>query len=428
MLLKKTNVLRLALYFLTVGMGILQAGAQPATVLTLEECYALARKNYPQIKQFALIEQTRAYSLENAATAKLPQINLSGYATYQSEVVQVPLSLPGINIPTMNKDQYRIYGEVSQSITDMVTVKNQEELIKANSNIDQQTIEVELYRLKERIDQLYFGILLLDAQIVQTRILRKDVLAGIEKIEVAIANGTALESQKDLLRAEALKIDQRLIEQKAGRNGFTEILSLFIRQTVDSNTVFELPAGLALNPTVRRPEIALYEMRQQQLDVQQLLIKDKTLPRISVFLQGGYGRPGLNMLKNEFDFYYIGGVRLSWNLSAFYTARKEKQLLSFKQTALDVQKETFLFNTTLELQQTNNEIGKLHQLITTDHDIIELRAKVKMTTQLQLQHGTATANDYLLNLNAEDQAKQSLILHQLQLLMAQYNYKTTAGQ
>ncbi|WP_291122803.1 TolC family protein [Empedobacter sp. UBA7620] len=401
--------------------------AQNAKSLTLEDCYQLAESNYPLVKQYALIDKTKEYSILNASKGSLPQFQIAGQATYQSDVTQIPISLPNIDIPTMNKDQYKLYGEVSQPITDLFTVKHQKELINANMVVEQQKIEVELYKLKERINQLYFGILLIDAQLTQTEILKKDIHSGINKNKVAIENGIALKSSADVLKAELLKADQRTIELKATRKGYTDMLSLFINQTIDENTLLEKPHTALLATEINRPELKLFDVQKKTFDVQNKLINDRTLPRFSLFLQGGYGRPGLNMLNNDFDLYYIGGVRLTWNITSFYTRKQDKQLLLLNQNALDVQKETFLFNTSLTLKQQNNEIVKLEELIQTDSDIIRLRENVKLSAQNQLEYGTATTNDYLTYINAEDQAKQNLILHEIQLLMAQYNFKTTSG-
>ncbi|MGB3063358.1 TolC family protein [Sphingobacterium thalpophilum] len=401
--------------------------AQNAKSLTLDDCYQLAESNYPLVKQYALIDKTKEYSIINASKGSLPQFQIAGQATYQSDVTQIPISLPNIDIPTMNKDQYKLYGEVSQPITDLFTVKHQKELINANTVVEQQKIEVELYKLKERINQLYFGILLIDAQLTQTEILKKDIHSGINKNKVAIANGIALKSSSDVLKAELLKADQRTIELKSTRKGYTDMLSLFINQTIDENTLLEKPYTASLATEINRPELKLFDVQKKTFDVQNKLINDRTLPRFSLFVQGGYGRPGLNMLNNDFDLYYIGGVRLTWNITSFYTQKQDKQLLSLNQNSLDVQKETFLFNTNLTLKQQNNEIVKLEELIQTDSDIIRLRENVKLSAQNQLEYGTATTNDYLTYINAEDQAKQNLILHEIQLLMAQYNFKTTSG-
>jgi outer membrane protein TolC len=401
--------------------------AQSTLSLTIDACYQLAERNYPLVKQYALLDKTKEYSLSNASKGYLPQINVSGQASYQSDVTQIPISLPNIDIPLISKDQYKVYGEVSQPFTDLFTVRHQKELIHANSAVEEQKIEVELYKLKERINQFYFGILLIDAQIAQVEILKRDIRSGINKNDVAIANGIALKSSNNVLQAELLKANQRTIELKATRKGYADMLSLFVNHPIDENAILEKPYATSLTSEINRPELKLFEIQKKTFDVQNKLIDTKALPRFSFFFQGGYGRPGLNMLNNNFDLYYIGGVRLTWNISSFYTQRQEKQLLNLNQNALEVQKETFLFNANLTLKQQDSEISKLEELIQTDQDIVRLRENVKLSAQNQLEYGTTTTNDYLTYINAEDQAKQNLIIHEIQLLMAQYNFKTTSG-
>lgn len=395
--------------------------------LSVDSCYAMAKRNYPLLKQYALIEKSREYSLENAAKGTLPQLNLAGQATYQSEVTKIPISLPNLEIPTLSKDQYKLYAEVAQPITDLFTVKYQKELIKSNAEVEGQKIEVELFKIKERINQLFFGIILVDAQIQQTELLKKDIQLGIDKTNAAITNGTALKSSANALKAELLKANQRIIEFKAARKGYLDMLSLFIHQQLDDNVVLEKPAVLAVSSSINRPELRLYSAQQRTFEVQNKLITARNLPRASLFLQGGYGKPALNVLNNAFDLYYIGGLRLNWNLSGYYTAKNERKILSINQDIIGLQRETFLFNTNLNLKQQNAELSKLQELIASDSEIIQLRESIKNTAKNQLDFGTVTSNDYITYLNAEDQAKQGLLLHQIQLLMAQYNYQTTSG-
>ena len=401
--------------------------AQQSNSLSLDNCLEMAKQNYPLIRQYTLIEKTKEYSIANAQKAYLPQFNVAGQATYQSAVTQIPISLPSVDIPTMSKDQYKLYGEVSQSITDLFIVKDQKEYINANSEIEVQKTEVELYKLRERINNLYFGIFLIDAQIKQTELLKKDIQSGIEKTNVAIANGVALKSTADNLKAELLKADQRTIELKATRKGYADMLALFIGNPIDENTVLEKPHRQMLTNTINRPELKLFDLQKKSFDVQEKLITAKNLPRLSAFFQGGLGRPGLNMLDNDFQGYYIGGLRLSWNITGFYTYKNEKKMLANSQSMIDIQRETFLFNTNLTLKHQNADITKMRELIETDKRIVTLRESVKNTTQNQLTYGTATTNDYLIAVNAEDQAKQNLILHEIQLLMTEYNTQTTAG-
>lgn len=403
------------------------AYSQTVNSLTIDSCYAMAKQNYPLVKQYALIEKSKEYSIDNANKSYLPQFNFAGQATYQSEVTQLPISLPNVSIEPLSKDQYKLYGEVSQPITDLFTVKDQKELVKANAEIEEQKIELELYKLKERINNLFFGILLIDAQIEKTELLKKDIQSGIDKTNTAISNGIALKSSADNLKAEMLKANQRTIELKSNRKGYAAMLSLFINQSITEYTTLIKPSPQIISNTINRPELKLYDLQKKTFDVQSKLITAKSLPRFNLFFQGGLGRPALNMLSNDLKGYYIGGLRLNWNLTGFYTYNKEKKILALNQNGIDIQRDVFLFNTNLNLQQQNSEVTKVQELIETDNSIITLRESIKNTTKNQLENGTVTTNDFLTAVNAQDQAQQNLLLHQIQLLMAQYNYQTTSG-
>lgn len=401
--------------------------SQTDTMLSLDQCYQLAKQNYPLVKQMALIDKTREYTLANASKGYLPQLTLAGQATYQSEVTKIPISLPGMSISELSKDQYRVYGEISQSLTDPFIIKQQKALLKTGSETDAGKLEVELYKLKERINQIYFGILLIDAQLQQNDLLKKDIRSGLQKTNAAIANGTAIKSNADLLSAELLKAEQRSIELKANRKGFTDMLSVFINKALDESISLKEPPMQVISSGINRPELKLFDVQKTSFTLQNKLLLAKNLPRLSLFFQGGYGRPTLNMLSNEFGTYYIGGARFSWNISGFYTYKKERSLQDLNQNAIDLQKEVFLFNTSITLKQQNSEISKLSELLLSDKQIVALREKVKETSNGQLANGTITALDYLTYVNAQDQAKQQLLLHSIQLLMAHYTYQTTSG-
>ncbi|HUN15982.1 MAG TPA: TolC family protein [Saprospiraceae bacterium] len=401
--------------------------SQHVTSLTIDSCFEMAKRNFPLVKQYALIDKSKSYSIDNANKSYLPQFNIGGQATYQSEVTHIPISLPNVKVSELSKDQYKLYGEVSQAVTDLFTTKDYRELISANAEIEGQKIEVELYKLKERISNLFFGILLIDAQIQQTELLKKDIQSGIDKVSVAIAYGTALKSSADNLKAELLKANQRTIELKSNRSGYAAMLSYFIDQTVDETTFLIKPSPQIISSAINRPELKLFDLQKRTFEVQNKLIKAKNLPRLNLFLQGGLGRPALNMLSNDVNLYYLAGLRLNWNLAGFYTYKNEKQILSLNQKGLDIQKEIFLFNTNVILHQQNSEVSKMQELIETDNSIITLRESIKNKTKVQLENGTATSTDYLIDVNAQDQAAQNLILHQIQFLMTQYNYQITSG-
>jgi outer membrane protein TolC len=401
--------------------------AQTPAHLSIDSCYQYARKNYPLIRQQELIEKTKNYSIDNATKGYLPQLAINGQATYQSDVTQLPVSLPNMSVPVISKDQYKIYAELNQPLTDVTVINQQKQLIRDNAVVEGEKLEVELYKLKDRINQLFFGILLIDAQMRQTELLKKDIQSGIDKTSAALANGTALKSNVNMLKAELLKAGQRSTELKTNRKGYSDMLGLLINKPLTEQTVLETPVSKNNTQTINRPELRLYDAQKKTFFVQDKLINAKNIPRLSLFVQSGYGKPALNMLNPDLDFYYIGGLRLSWNLSNFYTFKKDKKMLLINQDLVEVQRQTFLFNTQLSLAQQQSEESKLEELIKSDEEIIALRSSIKATANTQLENGTITAIDYVSYVNAEDQARQNQLLHQVQLLMTQYTTQTLSG-
>ena len=404
--------------------------AQETPSLSLDKAYELAQQNYPIIKQRDLLRQTTGITIDNLSKGFLPQFSLNGQATYQSDVTQIKIPVPGFSMNPLSKDQYKIVADVNQLLYDGGIIKEQKNIQQLNENAEQQKVEVELYKLKERINQLYLGILYLDEQVRQVELVKEDLNNGIKKTSAQVQNGVAFRSSLNVLKAELLKAEQRVIEIKASRKGLTDVLGLLINKTLPENVSLHKPLleTTVFSNSIDRPELKLFSTQESLLNGQYKMIDSRNKPKTSLFAQGGYGRPGLNFLNNDFDFFYTAGLRFNWTFGGLYTKKNEKQLLEVNKKFITVQKETFLLNTNTSLKQQESEVNKLQQLIAKDKEIIDLRLSVKEAANAQLENGVITANDYLREVNAEDQARQSLITHQLQLLQAQINYQTIAGK
>jgi outer membrane protein TolC len=403
---------------------LLISGTCSAQVLTIEQCYELAKQNYPLTKQRDLIIKSNEYTVSNIAKGNWPQLLVSGQESYQSEVVKLPFP----ESPQIPKNQYRIYGEVNQPLTDLITSNRQKEVQQANALSQVQNLEVELFKLKERIDQLYFGILLLNEQAAQNEFLKKDIRNGLERVGAAIANGVDNQTSANRLKAELLKAEQRDIDLAFSKKSFLDMLGLLIHQTLNDQTTLQWPVEVEPTSQINRPELKLFDFQSQILDQQLKLVNTKTLPKFSLFLQGGWGQPSpLNLVNATLTGYYIGGVRLNWMINNFYTIKNERKVIELNKEIITTQRETFLLNTQQTMSKQNSEIDKLKQLLQKDSEIVELLSSVKRTSADQLQNGVITSHDYVREVNAEDLAKQNAALHKVQLAMAQYNLKTTSG-
>jgi len=407
--------------------------------LTLDECYGLAEANYPLTRQRALIQKTRDYTLANLAKGVYPQLAVNGMATYQSDVTKIaipPVAGFNINIPTVAKDQYKLYGEVSQTLTDFGINKQRRVVSRTDAELQEANLSTDLYALRDRVNQLFFGALLINGQLEQNELAVADIQTGIKKVEAAVKNGTDFNSSLNKLRAELLNTEQHSVELRASRTAYTDMLGLFINRGIDTSVVLVKPgepatasaSGGVANDTIRRPELAAYDLQARSYAEQQELMRRNLFPSLSAFFQGGLGKPNpVNFLSTSLSGYYLTGLRLTWTIGNSYTYKKDKLISRNNEEMVTNQRNTFLFNTRLTMSQESADIRKYRALMTSDEEIVRLRESVDKSSAAQLENGVISANDYLLDVNAAAQARQQRVVHAMQLLMAQYNYKTTAG-
>lgn len=421
-------------YIFLLMLSVFIYGGLRAQNFTLEQCREHARNNYPLVKQFGLIEKTAGFNLSSVEKAYLPQVNFSARATYQSDITQLPPELgqaisqftgKPFSFPSLTKDQYQAVIDVSQVIWDGGAIKAHKNEIKANAEVDKRKLESELYTLNERVHQLFFGILLLDEQLAAIRILQNELQINFDKIKALRNNGMANQTDEDMIMVEQINARQRETDLLSARKSFIEILGALTGLALNENSKPEKPAQpeLVFQQENKRPELLLFDAQNDVLESKRQLIDAGNLPKMAAFVQGGYGKPGLNMLTNDFSAFYLAGLRLSWNLSNLYTRKNSLQTIGTGKKVLEVQKETFNFNIELLNKQQKNEIEKLNLNLQNDEKIISLRKNIKKATEKKLQNGTAIVTDLLREVNAENLALQNRLLHEIQLLSAIYQYK-----
>lgn len=410
--------------------GSMHLMAQNKPVLTLEECYSLAASNSPLAQQKALTVKAGNLAEKNQGLKWLPALDVNAQATYQSEVTSFPVKLPGVNVEELSKDQYKGTLELVQPIYDGGIISGLKKLQHITTNIESQKVEVDLYQLRSKVNSYFFTALLMDENIRLMNLVKEDLSNNIKKVSAQAANGIATNSNVDVLKAESLKADQKIIEFNATKKGAVEMLEILTGTSIDANTNFEKPAATAdITETVTtRPELKLFDFQKQQFQQQSKLINVRTNPKFSFFANGGYGRPGLNMLKNEFQWYYLGGVKLTIPITGHFTQKREKEVIKMQEQIVDKQKENFLNNNRQLISQQKNEVEKYRQLVASDADILALRTKIKENASFKLANGIITSSDYVTELNAENQAMLSQKLHEVQWLQAQYNYQLILGK
>jgi outer membrane protein TolC len=400
--------------------------------LSIEVCYEKARANYPLVRQYGLIEQAREYNLSNVAKTWLPQIQMSAKASYQSDVTKIPIDfsqipipqLAEMKIPELSRDQYGATVDVNQTLWDGGMTEAKRQMIKTNADVDKADLEVNLYAVKERVNQLFFGILMCDAMLEQNLLFQDELQRNVKQITALEQSGLANQADIDAVKVEQLKAKQNFTQVSHSRKAYLQMLAAFIGEKLDDNTSLQKPvAASAYSTDISRPELSFFDSKLGSLDASQKEIKAGLMPKFGLFLTGGYGNPGLNMLKDGFSAYYIGGIRLSWNIGSFYTSKNRQNLINSSRNAIAVQRETFLFNTSLNQSSKENEIDKYREMLKSDDEIITLRNAVKRSLEAKVANGTANVTDLMREVTAEALAKQDKVLHEIEMLQATYHLK-----
>ena len=420
---------RIILFLTAWLLAACSVAAQSARTLTLEQCYDLLAKTSPLAQQKALTITAGNLAEKNLNLKWLPQADLNAQATYQSDVTSVPIKLPNLAIDEPSKDQYKGTLDLVQPVFDGGVTGTQKKIQRATTNIESQKVEVDLYQLRSRVNTYFFTALLMDENIRIMELTKADLENNIRKVSAQATNGIATNSNVDVLKAELLKVSQRIIEYQANRKSAIEMLEVLTGSPIDAHASFVKPAMLSdKDETISRPELKLFDYQKQQFRLQSRLIQAKANPKVSLFGTGGYGRPALNMLKNEFQWYYLGGVKLSIPITGQFTRQREMKVMRMQEQIVEKQREAFLSNNRQLQVQQKNELEKYGQLIGSDAEIVGLRTKIKENASVRLANGIITSSDYITELNAENQAMLAQKLHEVQWLQAQYNYKLIIGK
>lgn len=402
---------------------LLLFSASVSAQVTLEQCYDSARANYPVIRQFDLLERTEQFTLENIKRSFLPQLNLSARASWQSDVTKLPFEMPGMNIEWMEQDQYQLVLELKQLVYDGGMVRARREWQKARTAADRQQAEVELYALHQRIDQVYFGILLQNAQHKQMQLLLEQLQKSLEQVQAFLKRGVVCPADVDAVQVELRTVEQSVRSLETSRKAYCEVLSLLTGMDSLRAGALVTPAVTESGNEILRPELQLFARQKNMLLAQKETTRAGIRPTLGLFMQGGYGDPGLNMLKGGFSPYYIAGVQLSWNIGKLYTLKNERRLIDEQMSQVDIQQSTFLLNTRAEAIQARRNIERIRDEIKADEDIIRMRGQILESAQARVANGTLSVLEMLRMVLDKEQACQNKAIHEVELLQACYALK-----
>ena len=393
---------------------------------TLEECQAAAEKNYPLIRQYGLIERTTELTVANIQKGWLPQVSASAQATLQSDVTAWPERLKanfqamGIDMEGLKKDQYRVGIDVQQTVFDGFAIKRQAEVARRQGEVEAAETAVTLYNVRKRVNEMYFGLLLIDEQLKLNSDLQ-ELLAGNErKLQTMYEKGTAAESDYLSVKAERLSVVQQRIGLEAQRKVVRRMLEAFCTMEVTAVAKPVKSVALTTQQTQRRPELTAIDARLKLAEAQEKALDAALMPRLGVFAQGWYGYPGLNMfedmMRRQFSWNGMIGARLTWNIGALYTRKNDRAKIGVQRSMFNVQRETFLFNNNLEQIQQNENIERYRRLMADDEELIALRSSIRKAAESKLAHGIIDVNDLVREINQENAACVQQSVHEIEML------------
>lgn len=392
--------------------------------ITLQQCCSLARENYPLAKQYDLISLSEQYTLANIKSGNYPQLQLSGSVSYQSDATTLPFEIPNLDFHGQPKDQYRVMIELRQNIWDGGEKANNKRNARLVAEENKRKLDISMHELEDRVNNIFFGILLLDAQLNQNSLLEENLRSSLSCVEALRNNGFVGQSEVDAVKVEILGVRQKRAVLQSSRASYIDMLSLLTGKKMDEKDSFVRPEMLvsAEEVDLQRPELLWYDARMRTVENEMQKLKTLYMPRFSLFAQGGYGNPGLNMLEDKFRPYYIVGARLNWNISSLYTLKNSRKLLSEKAKSIDAERETFVVNNDFRKREKEGMMQALEKQLCEDDEIIRLRGNIRKASEAKLSNGTISATDHIREINAESQAKQVKDIHEIEYLMRIYEF------
>ena len=403
---------------------------------TLEECQQAAERNYPMIRQYDLIAKTTNLTVSNIQKGWLPQVSASAQATLQSDVTAFPDQMQqlyqtmGIDMKGLRKDQYRVGIDVQQTVFDGGAISSQKAVARQQGEVQAAQTEVTLYNVRQRVNEMYFGLLLIDKQVVLNHDLQELLTQNEKKLASMLKSGTAAESDYQNVKAERLNIAQQLTSLEAQRQTLRRMLSTFCGIEV-KEAVKPMIAETESQHTLQRPELKAIDAQLRLADAQDKALNAALMPKLGVFAQGFYGYPGYNlfedMMGRKWSLNGMIGARLTWNIGALYTHKNDKAKIQLQRESAENQRDVFLFNNRLERMQQNENIVRHRKLMADDEEIIRLRSSIRKAAESKLAHGIIDVNDLVREINAENAARVQQSVHEIQMLKEIYDLKYTTN-
>lgn len=394
------------------------------SILTLNECYDLARKVHPEYANSDVFNEQARLDKMNISTAYLPDISLGAEAKYLSDVTSVGMS----NVETPAQDQYKTYLDVKQLIYDGGANKASRQISEVDRLVSNLQNEINLYSTKEIVNNFFFSILLLNKNIVVVKstlnLLNKDE----EVMDSRMKNGIITSGDLYKIQAEILKFKQKKVELTYMRSSIIKSFGEYTNSEVNDSTQFVVEEISVVNKlNISRPELKLFSYQQDRIDASINQLQSVLLPKIFAFGQLGYGQPGLNMMESDFNSYYTVGVGLKWKVFDWKKTSRKKQIMSMQKEIIDTRSQTFVKNIKTAIHQVVGEMDKCKTLIEYDHQLVSAYTDICKQSSSRLRNGIINTSDYLKDVNQLLEYEQTKEYHIVELLKYKANYNYIIG-
>ena len=403
--------------------------------LHLADLQSAALHADPRARQLGLLASQSALRQQDISATRLPSLDVNALGQYQSEVVTIPLTLPnGLSVPVPSHDVYDAHVAAQEALYDP-SLSAKRGVERAQLAAAQAGVRSTLFTLRQDVNNAYFSVLMEQAQRAEEDAAIQDLEAQRAVAASRLKQGTALPSEAEMLEAEVLRRRQAVAELDASRDAELQVLSDLTGRTITSADALAVPDLGADVARVRaasdalhaRPEYKQFDRNRDVLAEQQASLSAADLPKVSAFGRGGYGRPGLNPLAQDFSGYWLAGVQVDWAPWNWGTTRRDREALTIQRQIIESDEAAFEQSVRRGVALQLASVDRLQASLAEDDAIVALRERILTETRFRFGEGVITSADYVNRETDVLTARLARVTHTVQLAQARAQFLTSLG-
>lgn len=418
--------------FLTVLVLILGTSTLTYSQISIEDCREMARNNHPAIRMYGLVGATRECSFSNASRQWIPAVRLGGMAGVYNNVSSFndlfaesdelarwvgDKIIDRLNIVDPSPFTYKVEAQLSQKIYDGGMSRASKNLADAKAQVQMAEADVTLDQVCDRVDEVYYSILLLEQRQMQAESKTKVLLSARNRVLSLYDAGTARQGELDEVDAAYIEAEQQKAALESSLKSFRMALSLLVGKDVSSEKL--LRPTVPLMPHLS-PQMLLLDNQFKLLSLEREKLNVACRPRLDLVADAYYGYPNRNIFMDQVSLSprvnAFVGVRLSWDLAAFYTRKNDLGILKNSLEEINIQKDIVSRNIDIQNSSIYVEIDRLQQCLEKDNELVRLRERLRKSAELSYSQGDINANDLISRIDDEYQARLNAEIHEIETL------------